>query len=138
MSKVRTLALAARYENVPVAAKFVVEAAKEMGFDEQAVFHCQMAVDEACTNIIEHAYGNDEEKGTFKLILDMQDERLVITLVDKGRRFDPDSVPAPVIDPDPSKMKPGGLGLHLMKQLMDEVTFSFEDNGNKLTMVKNK
>lgn len=138
MAEERTLTLAARYENVPVAAKFVVEAAEHMGFDEQAIFHCQMAADEACTNIIEHAYGNNEDKGTFKLILHLEKDRLVITLLDRGRPFDPASVPEPVIDSDPSKMKPGGLGIHLMKQLMDEVTFSFEDNGNKLVMVKKK
>ena len=53
----RQLRIAGVLENVSVACDFVVEQAREAGLDERAIHHCYLAVDEACTNIIEHGYG---------------------------------------------------------------------------------
>lgn len=136
MSKERHLTVRGRYENVPAVVQFVVEAAKEAGFDEKGVFHCQMSVDEACTNIIEHAYGG-QDKGDIEATVQIEPGVLTITLVDHGEPFDPTSVPEPSINTDdPSKIKTGGLGLHLMRKVMDEITFSFGDERNTLVMVK--
>jgi len=136
MSKERHLTVRGRFENVPTVVQFVVEAAQEAGFDERGVFHCQMSVDEACTNIIEHAYGG-EDKGNIEATVRIEPGVLTITLVDHGEPFDPTSVPEPSINTDdPSKIKTGGLGLHLMRKVMDEITFSFSDKRNKLVMVK--
>jgi serine/threonine-protein kinase RsbW len=135
MVKERTLTILGRYENVPRVTEFVVQAAAEAGLDEKAIFHCQMAVDEACTNIIEHAYGG-EDKGSIQATTRVEPGVCTITLIDQGRPFDPSSVPKPAIDPDPANVEPGGLGLHLMRQIMDEVTFTFGKGRNKLVMVK--
>jgi anti-anti-sigma factor len=57
--------------------------------------------------------------------------------VDHGKPFDPTSVPIPRATTNLDDIRPGGIGLHLMKQLMDEVRFDFTEEGNVLTMVKN-
>jgi serine/threonine-protein kinase RsbW len=114
------------------------------GFDEKAVFHIELACDEACTNIIEHAYGN-EETGLIKISYETDNDRFIITFRDNGRTFDPDTVPLPpTIQADSNTdaaihetLKEGGLGLHFMRQLMDSVTFhSDPQQGNTLIMIK--
>lgn len=129
------LTVAGRYENVPKVAQFVADSAEEAGLDSKAVFHCQMAVDEACTNIIEHAYGG-EDIGDIQVSTHVANHSFYITLVDSGNAFDPESVPQPRIESDPLLMEPGGLGLHLMKKVMDEVQFTFNKGKNQLVMVK--
>ncbi len=135
MADVRRLVVSGRYENIPLIIDLVREAAVDAGFDEPTVYHCQMSVDEACTNIVEHAYGG-EDRGNIDITCTVAENVFSVTLLDQGKPFDPESVPPPVIDSDIHKIKPGGIGLHLMSQLMDEVHFSFSDEGNRLTMVK--
>lgn len=135
MSQEHLLKIAGRYEDVPKAVQFVGKAATEAGLDEKAIFHCQMSVDEACTNIIEHAYGG-EGKGDIHITTRAEPGVFTITLIDHGEPFDPDSVPPPRIGSDPANIEPGGLGLHLMRKLMDNVSFEFSQEHNKLVMVK--
>ena len=135
MGELRQLTMRGRYDNIPIITQFVGEAAQAAHLDEDAVFHCQMAVDEACTNIVEHAY-NGEDKGDIEIACFVEPGSCEIQIVDHGRPFDPDSVPAPKIGVDLDQVQPGGIGLHLMRQLMDEVRFEFSAQGNKLIMVK--
>jgi anti-anti-sigma factor len=135
MGEVRQLTMRGRYDSIPVITQFVGEAAQAAYLDDDAVFHCQMAVDEACTNIVEHAY-NGEDKGDIEIACFVEPGSCEIQIVDHGRPFDPDSVPAPKIGVNLDQVQPGGIGLHLMRQLMDEVRFEFSAQGNKLTMIK--
>jgi anti-sigma regulatory factor (Ser/Thr protein kinase) len=94
-----------------------------------------MAVDEACTNIIEHAYG--DAPGDIHLGCRVAPGECVITIRDRGRPFDPESVPPPDLTCDLEDRRAGGLGLYLMRKLMDEVRFSFDpDKGNQVVMIK--
>ena len=135
MGKIQRLTVEGRYENIPRVTEFVANAAQLAGLDDQAVFHCQLTVDEACTNIIEHAYGG-EEKGDIRASVITNGDRFTISLSDNGTPFDPTKVPPPHIEKDITKVEPGGLGLHLMNKLMDEVKFEFSDGQNRLTLVK--
>jgi serine/threonine-protein kinase RsbW len=95
-----------------------------------------MAVDEACTNIIEHAYGG-EGRGDIECTCQIESDRLIVRLCDHGRPFDPSSVPEPDINASLEERTEGGLGLFLIRKLMDEVHFEFTaESGNVLTMVK--
>ena len=97
-----------------------------------------MAVDEACCNIIEHAYGG-EGRGDVECSCRVNDEGLTVTLRDRGRPFDPSGVPEPDLQADLEDRDVGGLGLYFMRKLMDEVRFEFTPGaGNALTMVKRK
>jgi serine/threonine-protein kinase RsbW len=95
-----------------------------------------MAVDEACTNIIEHAYRGKPD-GTIDIVCDKRGEEFAVTIQDFGARFDPKKVELPKTDDPLSKRRIGGLGLFFMRKLMDRVEFDFASgHGNRLTMVK--
>ncbi len=92
-----------------------------------------MAIDEACQNIIRHAYCGDRD-GEIVLAVDREGDRLVFSLRDFAPPVDPECVkPRDLAD-----IRPGGLGTHLMREVMDECEFVEPPagNGNLLRMVK--
>jgi serine/threonine-protein kinase RsbW len=102
----------------------------------QAVYAIQVAVDEACSNIIEHAYGG-QGHGNIKCTCRILGDRLVIELQDDGCPFDPAKVPKPDLEAKLSDRAAGGLGVYFIKQLMDDVQFkSTAQEGNVLTLTK--
>jgi serine/threonine-protein kinase RsbW len=126
----------ARYENLAAIDQFVAEAAECAGFDSCTVYQVQLAVDEACSNIIKHAYGG-EGRGVIECSRRVQDGDLTVVLRDDGQPFDPESVPEPDIEANLEERAAGGLGLYFIRQIMDEVTFTFDSEaGNVLTLVK--
>nr|MBN1230104.1 anti-sigma factor antagonist [Anaerolineae bacterium] len=135
MAQTRQLVVSGYYSNIPLITNFIAEAAEAAGFGEAQTYHCQMAVDEACTNVIEHAYGG-EGIGDITVICQIEPDRFVIQVLDSGDPFDPEAVPVPLVADDLDAVTPGGIGLHLMRQMMDDVRFEFSDAGNQLTMVK--
>lgn len=138
----RSLTVPGRYDQVQRLCHFVAAGARRAGFDDDETFRIELCCDEAATNIIEHAYGGENIGQIMVHYWDKRD-RFVIMLRDNGRSFDPTTVPTP---PDLSRqpttvesLPVGGFGLHLIRQLMDEVTFKFDPKkGNQLTMTKRK
>ncbi len=125
-----------RYASLTEACQTCAEMVRSAGLDEDTVFHIEMAVDEACTNIIQHAYGG-EGKGDIEMSCCIEGDRVIVTLHDHGRQFNPDAVPPPRIGESVEEVAVGGLGLYLMRKLMDEVRFEFDPReGNTLTMIK--
>ena len=117
-------------------AHFVAQATEAAGLDERASYAVQMAVDEACTNIIEHAYGG-EGIGNIDCAYEVTEHSLIITLRDKGHAFDPTAVSDPDLDAQLEERALGGLGVYLMRRLMDAVDHQYEPGGgNVLTLVK--
>ena len=135
MADVRQLIVRGRYENIPTITSFVGEAAEAAGLGDSGVFHCQMAVDEACTNVIEHAYGG-EDVGDIHITCTVGPGLCEIDVFDQGKPFVPDEIPEPNTQTSIEELKPGGIGLHIMRQVMDTVDFSFTDSGNRLHMMK--
>ena len=132
----RSLTVPGHFEHLAAIADFIAEAGRDAGFDQDLVFHVQMAVDEACSNIIEHAY-QGQDLGDITLSCDCNEKEWVIAIHDTGHSFDPESVPAPELITNLDDITTGGLGLYFMHQLMDEVEFTFDDEkGNRLRMVK--
>ena len=82
-----------------------------------------LAVDEACTNIIKHAYKSNPE-GEILLKLKYSDHKLTIVIIDYGKSFNPENVPDPDLQKYYKQHRVGGLGMYLMKTLMDEVRYS--------------
>ncbi len=117
--------------------EFVTHFAEEAGLDEETIRAMELAVDEACTNIVEYAY-RDRQDGTIECTCTDRDNSLVISLRDQGRPFDPMSVPEPNLSANLAERRGGGLGIYLMRRLMDEIDFDFSESGNVLTMVKHK
>ncbi len=138
MDTSQTLTFPGRFDSLAAISAFVIRAAEAAGLDARAVCAVQWAVDEACSNIIEHAYGG-EGRGAIECTCRINDDGLTVILRDYGRPFDPTSVPEPDIHASLADRNGGGLGLYFIRQLMDEVHFEFTpDSGNVLTMVKRK
>lgn len=138
------LTVPGRYKEIRRICEFVADAAAEAGFDEETIFHLELCCDEASTNIIEHAYGQ-EGIGTIIISYEIGEDDFKIVLQDNGQTFDPTSVPPPPAlgsaDESPeeltSQLRIGGLGWHFIRNLMDEVYFTSDRQaGNKLIMVK--
>ncbi|MDP1713575.1 MAG: ATP-binding protein [Anaerolineales bacterium] len=128
----------ARFEFLDEIRNFVAKVAHEGGFTEKAIYSLQLAADEAASNIIEHAY-QGVANASLQITCDMQDDELIITMRDTGKPFDPSNVKQPNLKADLSKRQIGGLGVYLMRKLMDEVRYeSNAKTGNLLTMTKRK
>ncbi len=128
-----------RYDRVIDACKFILTGAESVGFDANELFRIELACDEACTNVIQHAYGG-EDIGTIRVSWEFSDGAFIITIIDQGKYFDPDDVPEPNIPSSPDdidELKIGGLGIHFMRSLMDDIRFHNDQKaGNRLIMVK--
>lgn len=146
MGEKESLTVPGRYDEIRRICEFVADGAERAGFDEDAVFQVQLACDEACTNIIEHTY-KDEDVGDITIDWEIGPQKFTITIQDNGQPFDTSDIPpAPVpagplpADADEEyELKIGGLGVFFMRELMDSVEFSYnQGSGNVLTMEKRR
>lgn len=133
----------AKYEYLDQIREYVGRQAEISGMDQDKVYEIQLAVDEAVTNIIEHAYGG-ECKDDIQCLCESNQGSLSITLIDCGLPFNPSEVPEPDLSSSLEERKIGGLGIYFIKKMMDEVHYSFkpshssEIGNNILRMVKYK
>jgi anti-sigma regulatory factor (Ser/Thr protein kinase) len=122
--------------NLAAARAFVEQAARALGAPETAVCEIVLAADEALTNIILHGYRG--EGGPVEIEVSPRQGGLLIWLRDRAPVFDPRAVPAADINRPLETRPPGGLGVHFMRQSVDEIVHrSRPDGGNELMLVKN-
>ena len=133
------ISIPGRYDSILKACNFVVSGAESAGFGPDELFKIELACDEACTNVIEHGYGG-EDRGEIRVSWEFSGSAFTITISDDGLPFDPKEVPEPDLPASPKdldNLKIGGLGIHFMRNLMDEVHFTFDErNRNHLVMIK--
>lgn len=123
-------------ENLEIIREFINKIARKAGFSDEGADQIELAVDEACTNVIKHAYHFDSKRMLDISVL-VDKEKIEIIVTDKGSGFDPDQLMAPDIPKYAHEAKVGGLGIHLMKSLMDEVSYSFNPGKrNSVSLVK--
>lgn len=129
---------AGRYDSLNEIREFIAEAAQEAGLDPQGVYAMQLAVDEACCNIIDHAYGG-EDRGLIDCQVDVRSDGLMVTLIDQGRSFDPAKIPPPEIGKPLKEVKPRGVGLFLIKKMVDKLEYhASTGQGNVMHLFKHK
>ena len=128
----------AQFENLDPIRDFVGEIARQAGMDPKEIYNAQLAVDEACSNIIEYAYEGIPD-GQIEVNVFATRDALTMILNDQGKRFDADEIIDPDVDAALEDRAIGGLGLFFMRKLMDEVRFEWSpEKGNTLTMVKHR
>lgn len=138
MQELSCLRVRAILENVPHAIDFVAEEARAAGLDDRALCDIQVAVDEACANIVFHAYAG-MEAGDMEISCGPDGQEFVVRVRDWGAAFDPDSIPIPNVTAPLEERTLGGLGLYLIRRSMDHVDFCFDPVvGNTLTMKKQR
>jgi anti-sigma regulatory factor (Ser/Thr protein kinase) len=124
--------------NLEIVGDFIAETMLALGAkDEKDIFEVQLAVDEACTNIMEHAYsGQKEGKITIQCKLSLSKNEFLVKLIDQGKPFDPNAVLPPDTQATLDQRKRGGYGIYFMNKLMQTVKYAFTEKGNELTMTK--
>lgn len=137
-SDVVRLKLLADCANLGIIRKFITGIATMMGFSKDEIYQIELAVDEACTNVINHAYMDKGSKEkNINVTVKKKPDQIEITIADRGVGFDPDALKTPNMDEYLKGRKPGGLGVHLIKTLMDEVNFRIKPGvRNEVEIVK--
>jgi len=98
----------------------IAHAASRVGFDIEAIEDIKVAVSEACNNIICHAH--DDPDFNYEVHMDLEDSKVTILIKDNGSGFGLENY----IEPDPQEAKGNGLGIFIIKALMDEVDIHSE------------
>jgi serine/threonine-protein kinase RsbW len=131
------LCISAELENLSVVRDYIAEQGRALGADQRALYDVILAVDEAVTNIVVHGYTS--EVGTIEIKVQRVGDALVVSLRDKAPPFDPHSVPSPDLSLSLEDRPIGGMGVYMMKHLVDRVIHRVPPTGgNELTLVKNK
>lgn len=130
-----TLTIPSQTERLNDVREFVSGLARVHGFGEDDINKITIAVDEACTNIIKHGYDYSPDKSIdVDIIRKGNDFEIVIS--DKGKQFDPGSIQSPDMKDYFEHYRRGGLGVYLMKRIMDKVEFDLHSDKNVLRMIK--
>ena len=135
LKTVAKLTFPAKLEYLESMLKFVRNVAEKLSFGGKEINQIQIAAEEVLANIISYAYPN--EGGSIEITCDIEEgKRLVIQTVDWGVPFDPLSLPDPDIEAPIEERDIGGLGVFMMRQIMDEVSYKREGERNILTLAK--
>lgn len=116
---------------------FVAKYAAEFGFKKQDVADIRLAVDEAYTNIIKHSYKHDEQK-LVDIELGYDSNEFWVSLLDTGDAFDPSNYSKPDVRQKIKEKKRGGVGVYLIKRLMDNVEYLTQGTKNEIRMIKKR
>jgi serine/threonine-protein kinase RsbW len=133
----KKLVIKSRTENLSSLRDFISDNANNAGLSTDDIDDIILAVDEACTNIIKHAYKYVPD-GEIIIEINYNSRKFTIKLIDHGSSFDPESVPLPDLQKYLKQRKVGGLGLYLMRTLMDDVKYiSVPGQYNQVLLSKN-
>lgn len=123
-------------ENLALIRDFVGNIGRQAGMAETELSMLELAVDEACANVIEHAYGLDKtQEVIMRVTLDV--DSLKIQVIDTGKGFDPSQIEQKDVKKLIAERRSGGLGMRMMKLVMDEVQYQMKPGErNELTMIK--
>ena len=132
------LKIPAKTEYMNVVRLSIAGVGERMGFSVDDIEDIKIVVGEACLNSIRHAYQKESEKNLVYICFLIYPTKLEIIIKDEGKGFDISRVDEYLRKADNEKIDGIGLGIYLMKTLMDEVQYSFSAEGTEVRLVKNK
>ncbi len=126
-------------ENLQQVFDFIIPKMEATGCDKKTIRTCKLCAEEIFTNIASYAY--DPKVGYVKVGVDIETVpppiKLVFSFTDEGVPYDPLSHEDPDLEADLSERQIGGLGIFLVKDKMDDMTYEYKDGKNILRIVKN-
>lgn len=126
---------AAELESLQIFRGFITECCARYDIPNDTVLDLKLAVDEACTNIIEHGY-KGMDPGSIILSFRIESDRILVQITDFGHVFEPADAPKPDVEAALEDRPLGGLGLFLIYQTMDNIDYQSSGDGNTLTFTK--
>ncbi|MFQ5824921.1 MAG: ATP-binding protein [bacterium] len=130
------LRIPSQSDNLVIIRDVVSKVAKKVGFNNDDVSKIELAVDEACTNVIKHAYGQNSNK-FIEVVIQIDNQKFMVIVSDKGKGFNPEDFKLPKMDDYLTEMRIGGLGIYLIETLMDKVVFNIKPGfKNQVKMIK--
>lgn len=123
----------AKPENLPLFLGFVDLICGNAGVEASQCGDVKLAVEEACSNIITHGYAG-RTRGDIRLSGHREEDRLVVVISDQGAPFGPDDAPPPDLTADWRERQIGGLGWHLIRKVVDDVSYDKAGDVNQLTL----
>ena len=130
------LRIPSQTDNLELIRIFVGKVAEKVGFSEDEIGKIELATDEACTNVIKHAYKNSKND-PLDVAIQIDYTKFTIMVTDHGKGFKPDNVKTPDMKEYLAELRVGGLGIYLMRTLMDEIDYEIKPGvRNQVKMVK--
>jgi serine/threonine-protein kinase RsbW len=116
-------------------AQFVEEIGEELGLSMELQMNLNLVMEEMVTNVIFYAYPQDEE-ADIELLAKSDGKELTFVLSDQGKEFDPTAKEDTDLDVNPADRELGGMGIFIVKNIMNKVTYQRLEGKNLLTMTK--
>jgi len=135
MSQRFQITRAAELESLSVFRGFISDCCANFKIPYETVYQLMLAVDEACTNIVEHGY-KGMDPGSIILSFRIEADRILVQITDFGHVFEPTEAPKPDVKAALEDREMGGLGLYLIYQIMDNIDYQASEEGNTLTFTK--
>ncbi len=124
-------------DNLELIRGFVAKVAEKVGFISDDICKIELACDEACTNVMKHAYDQNSKNTSLDVIIKIDYQKFTLVVTDHGKGFDPETIKMPNVKEYLAELKVGGLGIYLMRTLMDEVDYDIKPGvQNQVRMVK--
>lgn len=131
----KTLVLKNEIAEINKLAVFVEELAEELNLAPDLVFNLNLVLEEAVSNVILYAYPKEEQK-EIVLTAKKTDKNLIFVLTDSGKEFDPTQAPDADVTLSAEDRQIGGLGIFLIRQIMNRVEYQRIEGKNVLTLGK--
>ena len=131
------LRIPSQSDNLELIRCFICKVAEKVGFSEEEVGKIELACDEACANVIKHAYNESYPEKSLDIAIKIGYRKFTVIVTDHGMGFDPKIIHSPDMKEYLATLKVGGLGIYLMRTLMDEVDYDIQPGvRNQVRMVK--
>jgi len=130
------IALQLEVSEVPRLIAWVERAAADQGVPASIALRVALALEEAVANVIGHAFADVAPPYVLRVRLDIAPDSLTAEVIDNGREFHPTTAPTPDLAQPIEDRQPGGLGIHLMRGMMDRIDYRRADGLNRLILVK--
>lgn len=136
VSDVKEITVPATLENIRTVTDFINGELEKRNVPEIARVQIDVAIDEIFGNIVQYAYGDREGQVTVRTNIEGLRPTMSITFIDDGKPYDPREAPEPDITLEAQLRPIGGLGLFMVKKIMDALDYAYEDGKNVLTIRK--
>lgn len=133
----KELVIEAKRENLPEVQAFIDEQLEAVGCSMPTQIAIDVAVEELFVNIASYAYGQGEGVAMVQVTVHEDPLSVEITFIDNGEPYDPLAKPDPDTTLSVKERKKGGLGIFMVKNTMDNVSYEYKDGKNILTIKKN-